>query len=114
MRRTSRYDGRLDPEVASASVRRRDEFASETGSACDEKPTMRDLKAVVPTVLWFLWVPIVSGQEWPREPIPAPRIRGAIQAHHSGIAVWWTGHNGWLIKSENLLIGTDLATEDEA
>jgi L-ascorbate metabolism protein UlaG (beta-lactamase superfamily) len=28
--------------------------------------------------------------------------------------VWWTGHNGWLIKSDKLLIGTDLATEDEA
>jgi L-ascorbate metabolism protein UlaG (beta-lactamase superfamily) len=37
-----------------------------------------------------------------------------IKAHSSGLAVWWTGHNGWLIKSDGLLIGTDLATEDEA
>jgi L-ascorbate metabolism protein UlaG (beta-lactamase superfamily) len=65
-------------------------------------------------VLLFSCLSIASGQEWPREPIPAPRIRDEVKAHDSGLAVWWTGHNGWLIKSDGLLIGTDLATEDEA
>jgi L-ascorbate metabolism protein UlaG (beta-lactamase superfamily) len=66
------------------------------------------------TVLMFSCLSLASGQEWPREQIPAPRIRDEVQAHDSGPAVWWTGHNGWLIKSAGLLIGTDLATEDPA
>jgi L-ascorbate metabolism protein UlaG (beta-lactamase superfamily) len=37
-----------------------------------------------------------------------------IQAHQEGIAVWWLGHNGWLIKSDNILIGTDLPLETKA
>jgi L-ascorbate metabolism protein UlaG (beta-lactamase superfamily) len=69
---------------------------------------------MAPTVLLFSCLSIASGQEWPREPIPAPRIRDELKAHESGLAVWWTGHNGWLIKSDGLLIGTDLVTEDEA
>jgi L-ascorbate 6-phosphate lactonase len=69
---------------------------------------------VFATVLVFLWLPGASGQEWPREPIPAQRIANEVKAHDSGLAVWWTGHSGWLIKSDGLLIGTDLATEDEA
>ena len=34
-----------------------------------------------------------------------------IRAHKKGVAVWWVGHNGWLIKSDNILIGTDLPLE---
>ena len=75
---------------------------------------MRRPMAVVTAVLVSLRLPTASGQEWPKEPIPAPRIRDAIRAHDSGLAVWWTGHNGWLIKSDGLLVGTDLATDDEA
>ena len=45
---------------------------------------------------------------------PHPRIHDGLKAHDSGLAVWWAGHNGWLIKSDGLLIGIDLATEDEA
>ena len=26
-----------------------------------------------------------------------------IRAHHSGIAVWWVGNAGWLIKSGDLV-----------
>src|SRR4051794_28794117 len=70
--------------------------------------------AMTSTVLLFSCLSIASGQEWPKEPIPAPRIRDEVKAYDSGLAVWWTGHNGWLIKSDGLLIGTDLATEDEA
>lgn len=31
-----------------------------------------------------------------------------IRAHSEGIAVWWVGHDGWLIKSGDLLISTDI------
>ena len=75
---------------------------------------MRRPMAVVTAVLVSLRLPTASGQEWPKEPIPAPRIRDAVRAHNSGLAVWWTGHNGWLINSDGLLVGTDLATDDEA
>jgi L-ascorbate metabolism protein UlaG (beta-lactamase superfamily) len=75
---------------------------------------MRLAVASASTVLLLSGSIIALGQEWPREQIPAPRIRDEVEAHRSGLAVWWTGHNGWLIKSDGLLIGTDLATEDEA
>src|SRR4051794_13640119 len=58
-------------------------------------------------------VPMAGAQEWPREPIPARKIRDEVAAHRQGLSLWWTGHNGWLVKSDNLLISTDLATEDE-
>ena len=75
---------------------------------------MKPLNTIVAGVLVSVGIPAASGQEWPREPIPAPRIVDEVKAHRSGLAVWWTGHNGWLIKSDTTLIGTDLATEDEA
>ncbi len=31
-----------------------------------------------------------------------------IRAHEKGIALWWMGNDGWLIKSDSVLIGTDL------
>ncbi len=37
-----------------------------------------------------------------------------IRAHKKGIAVWWVGHNGWLIKSDDILVGTDLPLETKA
>lgn len=42
-----------------------------------------------------------------------PKLIDEIKAHTSGTAVWWTGHNGWLIKHDNILIGTDLVLENE-
>jgi L-ascorbate 6-phosphate lactonase len=34
-----------------------------------------------------------------------------IRSHHKGIAIWWMGNAGWLIKSDNLLIATDLTLD---
>ena len=42
---------------------------------------------------------------------PAPRLIDEIRSHQKGMAVWWTGHNGWLIKSDSLLVAFDLALE---
>jgi L-ascorbate metabolism protein UlaG (beta-lactamase superfamily) len=47
------------------------------------------------------------------EQIPSRQILEEIKAHNSGMAIWWTGHNGWLIKSDDILIGTDLALESK-
>lgn len=40
------------------------------------------------------------------------RLIDEIKAHTSGTAVWWAGHNSWLIKSDSLLIATDLFLEN--
>jgi L-ascorbate metabolism protein UlaG (beta-lactamase superfamily) len=42
------------------------------------------------------------------------RLLEEIRAHQHGLAVWWVGHNGWLIKSDQTLIGTDLPLETKA
>ncbi len=36
------------------------------------------------------------------------RLIDEIKAHKDGIGLWWVGHNGWLIKSGELLISTDI------
>jgi L-ascorbate metabolism protein UlaG (beta-lactamase superfamily) len=43
---------------------------------------------------------------------PGQNLLEEIRAHRSGVAVWWLGHNGWLIKSGDTLIGTDLVLEE--
>lgn len=40
-----------------------------------------------------------------------PRIIKEIKDHQQGIGIWWTGHNGWIIKSGSIVIGTDLCLE---
>lgn len=55
----------------------------------------------------------VHAQEFPKEPIPTRRIVEEIKTHTTGLAIWWAGHNSWLIKSDDIIIGTDLALEDE-
>jgi L-ascorbate metabolism protein UlaG (beta-lactamase superfamily) len=34
-----------------------------------------------------------------------------IRSHREGLAVWWTGNAGWLIKADGVLIGVDLDLE---
>ena len=41
------------------------------------------------------------------------KILEQIKAHQKGIALWWTGNAGWLIKSDGLLIGIDLDLQTE-
>jgi L-ascorbate metabolism protein UlaG (beta-lactamase superfamily) len=40
-------------------------------------------------------------------------VASQIHSHHKGLAIWWTGNAGWLIKSDNLLIGTDLTLDND-
>jgi len=44
----------------------------------------------------------------PEETVP---LRDEIRSHEAGLAVWWVGNAGWLIKSGGLLIATDLDLE---
>jgi L-ascorbate 6-phosphate lactonase len=39
---------------------------------------------------------------------PAHAVLDEIRARHQGIPIWWVGNAGWLIKSNDLLIGIDL------
>jgi L-ascorbate metabolism protein UlaG (beta-lactamase superfamily) len=74
---------------------------------------MSHLRTLVSVASLAFIIQSASGQEWPREPIPSRQIADEIKAHRAGVAVWWTGHDGWLVKSGDTLIGTDLATDDD-
>jgi L-ascorbate metabolism protein UlaG (beta-lactamase superfamily) len=39
---------------------------------------------------------------------PTPRIHDQLVAHRKGLAVWWVGNAGWLIKADDMLAATDL------
>jgi L-ascorbate 6-phosphate lactonase len=41
------------------------------------------------------------------------RMIDQIKAHKDGIAIWWIGHNSWVIKSDGLVISTDVYIEDK-
>jgi L-ascorbate 6-phosphate lactonase len=60
-------------------------------------------------IIWFSLFQYLPAQQATGQ----SRIIDEIKAHKSGMAVWWTGHNGWLIKYNDMLIGTDLALESE-
>jgi L-ascorbate metabolism protein UlaG (beta-lactamase superfamily) len=62
------------------------------------------------SILYFT-TSLLFAQNTDNKLIPSRQILDEIKAHTSGMAIWWTGHNGWLIKSDDLLIGTDLALE---
>src|SRR5689334_1650072 len=38
----------------------------------------------------------------------APAVLEQIRSHNKGIALWWVGNAGWVLKADNLLIGIDL------
>ncbi len=72
---------------------------------------MKKKVAFILFLLSFIGVQIVFAQEDLLQPAPLRPIIAEIRQHQKGLAVWWTGHNGWLIKSDSLLIATDLALE---
>lgn len=55
-------------------------------------------------------IPVIAHAQ-PVPPDTTLRLIEQIRDHGSGTVVWWTGHNGWLIKSGDVLVGTDLALE---
>lgn len=41
-------------------------------------------------------------------PPPVPNVVESVRAHHQGMAAWWMGNAGWLVKSDETLISFDL------
>lgn len=41
------------------------------------------------------------------------RMIEEIREHKNGTAVWWAGHNSWIIKSGDLVVSTDLYLRNE-
>jgi L-ascorbate 6-phosphate lactonase len=41
------------------------------------------------------------------------RMIEEIRNHRDGMALWWAGHNSWIIKSGGLVVATDLYLEDQ-
>jgi L-ascorbate metabolism protein UlaG (beta-lactamase superfamily) len=69
----------------------------------------RLVKLVCLTLLVFA---AAYGQQQPAPGAAGRNLLDEIRAHRSGVAVWWLGHDGWLIKSGDTLIGTDLVLEE--
>ena len=42
-----------------------------------------------------------------------PQLDDQIRSHKKGLAVWWVGNAGWLIKADEVLIGIDLDLSSE-
>jgi len=73
---------------------------------------------------WFvlIWLLIsgstVLGQDVeviaPPDEVLARQIVMEIERHDAGLGIWWTGHNGWLLKADGVLVGTDLVLADPA
>jgi len=66
-------------------------------------------------IICFLLGINAFGQTYQEVPdrIPTRNSAEEIRNHRSGLAVWWTGHNGWLIKSGDTLVSTDLVLETD-
>ena len=54
--------------------------------------------------------PLLADLHADERPLP-PHILEEIRAHRSGIALWWVGNAGWLVKAGEQLIGIDLDLE---
>jgi L-ascorbate metabolism protein UlaG (beta-lactamase superfamily) len=67
------------------------------------------LRRAVGRLLIFLFIatPLPFGVQ-AQSRLSSRDLLDQIRAHRKGIAVWWTGNDGWLIKSDEILIGTDL------
>ena len=59
-----------------------------------------------------LWSWAALGQQPAAEDAGHGRLLAEIRQRNAGLAIWWTGHNGWLVKANGVLIGTDLVVDD--
>jgi len=71
------------------------------------------IKAKIGIILNFLFILNFLGQSAAQESTGKQRIIQEIKDHQQGMAVWWTGHNGWVIKSGKVVMATDLCLESE-
>ena len=59
----------------------------------------------------FLFLLIIS-MAHPGFSQQAGRMIDEIRLHKNGTALWWAGHNSWIIKSGELVVATDLYLEN--
>ena len=52
-------------------------------------------------IVLFLWSICLWGQN-------DSSLKQQIVSHTDGVGLWWAGHNGWIIKSNGLVIATDI------
>lgn len=52
-------------------------------------------------IILFLWSISLWGQN-------DLSLKQQIVSHTDGVGLWWAGHNGWIIKSNGLVISTDI------
>jgi L-ascorbate metabolism protein UlaG (beta-lactamase superfamily) len=64
-------------------------------------------------ILNLLFILTLFGQSDVQDSSGKKRIIQEIKDHQQGMAIWWTGNNGWVIKSGNIIIGTDLCLESD-
>jgi len=63
------------------------------------------------TSTWILFTVIAAVSHAHAQEPPRPGVLQEIVSHHDGIALWWVGNDGWLIKSDEVLISIDLDLE---
>lgn len=68
---------------------------------------MKRLSVVRASVLLFLAIQLPYSLQ-AQSALSSKDLLDQIRAHRKGIALWWMGNDGWLIKSDNILVGTDL------
>jgi L-ascorbate metabolism protein UlaG (beta-lactamase superfamily) len=83
----------------------RDELVSRNGSPKARPPAGKPARLLLALAAA---VSSVAGADPASE-----RIVEQLRSRHDGIAVWWVGNAGWLIKSGELLMGIDLDLEAE-
>lgn len=71
---------------------------------------MDSRKVLAGVILVFSSFPIMFSRN-PQATQAATPVLEQIKSRHQGLAFWWTGNDGWLIRSNDLLLGTDLDLE---
>jgi len=61
-------------------------------------------------ILLFLLTICLTHQTFSQQ---GKRMIDEIRSHKEGTAVWWAGHNSWIIKSGDLVVSTDLYLEND-
>lgn len=66
-----------------------------------------------PLVGWLMMASSTVAPAGPPEAPMAHEMVEQIRTRHDGIALWWVGNAGWLVKSDGLVIGVDLDLETD-
>jgi L-ascorbate metabolism protein UlaG (beta-lactamase superfamily) len=75
----------------------------------------RRARRIAPALMLFGLMPLVlaDGQTTaPGAVRSGSALVAEIRAQNSGVAVWWLGHDSWLIKAGGQVIGIDLVAEE--